>query len=95
MLRAGLIRPLPQPLAEQAGRLGDSGGVMTARPGDPRRRPARPHLRPGGQAARRPAAGEGGTLGPAAALAGAVAGALGAEVTKLPITPAAVWEALR
>ncbi len=39
--------------------------------------------------------GEGGTLGPAAALAGAVADALGVEITKLPITPAAVWEALR
>ena len=39
--------------------------------------------------------GEGGTLGPSAALAGAVADALGVEITKLPITPAAVWEALR
>jgi carbon-monoxide dehydrogenase large subunit len=39
--------------------------------------------------------GEGGTLGPGAALAGAVADALGAEIAKLPITPAAVWEALQ
>jgi carbon-monoxide dehydrogenase large subunit len=39
--------------------------------------------------------GEGGTLGPNAALAGAVADALGVEITKLPVTPAAVWEALR
>jgi carbon-monoxide dehydrogenase large subunit len=39
--------------------------------------------------------GEGGTLGPNAVLAGAVADALGVEMTHLPITPAAVWEATR
>jgi aerobic carbon-monoxide dehydrogenase large subunit len=39
--------------------------------------------------------GEGGTLGPNAALAGAVADALGVEITKLPVTPATVWEALQ
>ncbi|MHA6622689.1 xanthine dehydrogenase family protein molybdopterin-binding subunit [Pseudonocardia sp. DLS-67] len=38
--------------------------------------------------------GEGGTLGPNAALAGAVADALGVEITTLPITPAAVWTEL-
>ncbi len=35
--------------------------------------------------------GEGGTLGPAAVLAGAVADALGVEIDTLPITPAVVW----
>jgi aerobic carbon-monoxide dehydrogenase large subunit len=39
--------------------------------------------------------GEGGTLGPNAVLAGAVADALGVEITTLPITPAAVWTELR
>jgi carbon-monoxide dehydrogenase large subunit len=38
--------------------------------------------------------GEGGTLGPNAVLAGAVADALGVEITTLPITPAAVWTEL-
>jgi carbon-monoxide dehydrogenase large subunit len=38
--------------------------------------------------------GEGGTLGPNAALAGAVADALGVEITTLPITPATVWTEL-
>lgn len=38
--------------------------------------------------------GEGGTLGPSAVLAGAVADALGVQITTLPITPAAIWEAL-
>jgi carbon-monoxide dehydrogenase large subunit len=38
--------------------------------------------------------GEGGTLGPNAAIAGAVADALGVEITTLPVTPAAVWAAL-
>lgn len=38
--------------------------------------------------------GEGGTLGPAAVVAGAVADALGLQITTLPITPAAIWEAL-
>ena len=36
--------------------------------------------------------GEGGTLGPAAALAGAVGDALGVAVDRLPITPSALWE---
>jgi carbon-monoxide dehydrogenase large subunit len=36
--------------------------------------------------------GEGGTLGPAAALAGAVGDALGVAVARLPITPSALWE---
>ena len=39
--------------------------------------------------------GEGGTLGPNAVLAGAVADALGITVSRLPITPATVWEALQ
>ncbi|HWD02173.1 MAG TPA: xanthine dehydrogenase family protein molybdopterin-binding subunit [Amycolatopsis sp.] len=39
--------------------------------------------------------GEGGTLGPNAVLAGAVADALGVAITHLPLTPAAIWEALR
>jgi carbon-monoxide dehydrogenase large subunit len=39
--------------------------------------------------------GEGGTLGPNAVLAGAVADALGVTVSRLPITPAAVWEAVQ
>jgi carbon-monoxide dehydrogenase large subunit len=39
--------------------------------------------------------GEGGTLGPNAVVAGAVADALGITVTELPVTPARVWEALR
>lgn len=38
--------------------------------------------------------GEGGTLGPNAVLAGAVADALGIEITTLPITPEAIWGAL-
>jgi len=38
--------------------------------------------------------GEGGTLGPAAVLAGAVADALGIETNELPLTPARLWEAL-
>ncbi len=36
--------------------------------------------------------GEGGTLGPAAALAGAVGDALGVGVDRLPITPSRLWE---
>jgi carbon-monoxide dehydrogenase large subunit len=39
--------------------------------------------------------GEGGTLGPAAALANAVADALGVEVNDLPITSGRTWAALR
>ncbi|MEV6896050.1 xanthine dehydrogenase family protein molybdopterin-binding subunit [Amycolatopsis sp. NPDC051372] len=39
--------------------------------------------------------GEGGTLGPNAVLAGAVTDALGVQVTHLPLTPGAIWEALR
>ena len=39
--------------------------------------------------------GEGGTLGAAAALAGAVSDALGVEVDTLPLSPAAVFQALR
>ncbi len=39
--------------------------------------------------------GEGGTLGPAAALAGAVEDALGVEVDRLPLAPALVWELAR
>ncbi|MCW2775901.1 MAG: hypothetical protein JWN91_4227 [Nocardioides sp.] len=39
--------------------------------------------------------GEGGTLGPNAVLAGALHNALGVELTRLPITPARLWEALR
>ncbi|MFI5607409.1 xanthine dehydrogenase family protein molybdopterin-binding subunit [Amycolatopsis sp. NPDC051903] len=39
--------------------------------------------------------GEGGTLGPNAVLAGAVADALGVQITHLPLTPAAIWEAIR
>jgi carbon-monoxide dehydrogenase large subunit len=39
--------------------------------------------------------GEGGTLGPAAVLANAVADALGIETNELPLTPGRVWEALR
>ncbi|WP_432848721.1 xanthine dehydrogenase family protein molybdopterin-binding subunit [Amycolatopsis sp. CA-161197] len=39
--------------------------------------------------------GEGGTLGPNAVLAGAITDALGVQVTHLPLTPAAIWEALR
>lgn len=39
--------------------------------------------------------GEGGTLGPNAVLAGAVADAVGVEVNRLPITPASIWEALQ
>jgi carbon-monoxide dehydrogenase large subunit len=39
--------------------------------------------------------GEGGTLGPAAVLAGAVADALGIETNELPLTSARLWEALR
>lgn len=38
--------------------------------------------------------GEGGTLGPAAVLAGAVRDALGIEIDQLPITPERVWQAL-
>lgn len=38
--------------------------------------------------------GEGGTLGPAAVVAGAVADALRVQITRLPITPTAIWEAL-
>lgn len=38
--------------------------------------------------------GEGGTLGPAAVLAGALTDALGIRVTHLPLTPAAIWQAL-
>jgi carbon-monoxide dehydrogenase large subunit len=37
--------------------------------------------------------GEGGTLGPGAVIAGAVADALEVEVTRLPAAPAAIWEA--
>jgi CO/xanthine dehydrogenase Mo-binding subunit len=39
--------------------------------------------------------GEGGTLGPAAALANAASDALGIEVNDLPITSSRLWEALR
>jgi carbon-monoxide dehydrogenase large subunit len=39
--------------------------------------------------------GEGGTLGPNAVVAGAVADALGVEMPRLPVTPSAIWEALR
>lgn len=39
--------------------------------------------------------GEGGTLGPNAALAGAVGNALDVQLTRLPLTPASVWEALQ
>ena len=39
--------------------------------------------------------GEGGTLGPAAVLAGAVGDALGVEPDRLPLSPAAVWELAR
>ncbi len=39
--------------------------------------------------------GEGGTLGPAAALAGAVGDALGVAVDRLPITPSGLWELMR
>ena len=39
--------------------------------------------------------GEGGTLGPNAVLAGAVADALGVEVDDLPVTPASVWTLLQ
>jgi carbon-monoxide dehydrogenase large subunit len=39
--------------------------------------------------------GEGGTLGPAAAIAGAVEDALGVEVRGLPLSPGAVWELAR
>ncbi|QYN23869.1 xanthine dehydrogenase family protein molybdopterin-binding subunit [Amycolatopsis sp. DSM 110486] len=39
--------------------------------------------------------GEGGTLGPNAVLAGAVTDALGVQVPHLPLTPGAIWEALR
>jgi carbon-monoxide dehydrogenase large subunit len=39
--------------------------------------------------------GEGGTLGPAAVLANAVADALGIETNELPLTPGRLWEALR
>jgi carbon-monoxide dehydrogenase large subunit len=39
--------------------------------------------------------GEGGTLGPAAVLAGAVADALGVEIGTLPVTPARIWEELQ
>jgi carbon-monoxide dehydrogenase large subunit len=39
--------------------------------------------------------GEGGTLGPNAVLAGAVADALGIRVDTLPISPASVWQELR
>ena len=39
--------------------------------------------------------GEGGTLGPAAALAGAVGDALGVAVDRLPITPSALWELMQ
>ncbi|MFN0025829.1 MAG: xanthine dehydrogenase family protein molybdopterin-binding subunit [Acidimicrobiales bacterium] len=38
--------------------------------------------------------GEGGTLGPAAVLAGAVRDALGIEIDQLPITPERLWHAL-
>jgi carbon-monoxide dehydrogenase large subunit len=39
--------------------------------------------------------GEGGTLGPAAALAGAVGDALGVAVDRLPITPSGLWELMQ
>lgn len=39
--------------------------------------------------------GEGGTLGPNAVLAGAVADAVGVQIMTLPLTPATVWAALR
>jgi carbon-monoxide dehydrogenase large subunit len=39
--------------------------------------------------------GEGGTLGPAAVLAGAVADAIGLEINELPITPAKIWDGLQ
>jgi carbon-monoxide dehydrogenase large subunit len=39
--------------------------------------------------------GEGGTLGPAAALANAVADALGVEITELPLHPARLWAAVQ
>ncbi|MCW2903463.1 MAG: hypothetical protein JWO67_5728 [Streptosporangiaceae bacterium] len=39
--------------------------------------------------------GEGGTLGPNAVLAGAIADAVSVEITHLPITPAMVWEAIQ
>jgi len=39
--------------------------------------------------------GEGGTLGPAAVLANAVADALGIETNELPLTSGRLWEALR
>jgi carbon-monoxide dehydrogenase large subunit len=39
--------------------------------------------------------GEGGTLGPAAALAGAVGDALGVAVDQLPITPSRLWELMQ
>ena len=39
--------------------------------------------------------GEGGTLGPAAALAGAVGDALGVAVDRLPITPSSLWELIQ
>jgi carbon-monoxide dehydrogenase large subunit len=39
--------------------------------------------------------GEGGTLGPNAVLAGAVADALGVRIDTLPITPASVWKELQ
>lgn len=38
--------------------------------------------------------GEGGTLGPNAVITGAIHDALGIELTKLPVTPAAVWGGL-
>jgi carbon-monoxide dehydrogenase large subunit len=39
--------------------------------------------------------GEGGTLGPNAVLAGALADALGIRIGTLPITPASVWKELQ
>ncbi|MEZ5226423.1 MAG: molybdopterin cofactor-binding domain-containing protein [Acidimicrobiales bacterium] len=39
--------------------------------------------------------GEGGTLGPAAVLASAVADAVGVEIDHLPLTPERLWNALR
>lgn len=39
--------------------------------------------------------GEGGTLGPSAVLAGAVADALGVHIDRLPLSPETVWRALR
>jgi carbon-monoxide dehydrogenase large subunit len=39
--------------------------------------------------------GEGGTLGPSAVLAGALANALGIRVDTLPITPASIWKELQ